>query len=158
MARSSRRIDVWAVAGRSAGAVPRLFNRMTFSGIYRAPLSIVVAGLYRYRSALPYTVHAGRDLNGDGFVVDLPPGVPHINSERGASFSQFDLRVSKEFSFATGFSLEVIGEIFNLFDDDNPAGFIGNLNSAAFGQPTTFAGDPGQGEQRLGQLGLRLRF
>ena len=28
----------------------------------------------------------------------------------------------------------------------------------AFGTPARFAGDPGQGEQRLAQLGVRLTF
>jgi hypothetical protein len=114
--------------------------------------------MFRYRSATPYTVISGSDLNGDGFRIDLPPDVDHVNSEGGDSFSQLDLRLSKEFKFTDTFGLEVIGEVFNVFDNENPAGFVGNRGASNFGEPTTFSGDPLQGEQRLAQLGLRLRF
>jgi hypothetical protein len=45
-----------------------------------------------------------------------------------------------------------------VFDARNPAGFVGNMASSQFGQPTAFAGDAGLGEQRLAQLGVRLEF
>lgn len=133
-------------------------HRITLGGTWLAPLGITVAGMFRYRSATPYTVIAGDDLNGDGFRIDLPPDVSHVNSERGDSFSQLDLRLSKEFKFTDSVGIEVIGEVFNVFNAENPAGFVGNRGADDFGQPTFFAGDPAQGEQRLAQLGLRLRF
>ncbi len=108
--------------------------------------------MLRYRSALPYLEHANADLNGDGSLIDLPPGVSGVNTGRGDDFSQFDVRLSKEFSFTDDFSLELIGEIFNLFNDKNPA------RPDRLGNPSVFAGDPLQGEQRLAQLGLRVRF
>jgi hypothetical protein len=114
--------------------------------------------MFRYRSATPYTVYAGVDLNGDGFVMDLPPGVTQVNSARGASFSQVDLRLSKNFKFGKSGGIEVLGEVFNLFNSENPAGFVGNQAAGNFGQPTTYSGDPLQGEQRLAQFGVRLRF
>jgi hypothetical protein len=69
--------------------------------------------------------------------------------------------------------VEVIGEIFNLLNAKNPANFNGNCavgtdpaipatfgkcTITTFGQANTFAGDPGQGEQRLAQLGIRVTF
>ena len=63
--------------------------------------------------------------------------------------------------------VELIGEIFNLFNSKNAANFNGNcaVNAAGqctftggFGQANTFAGDPAQGEQRLAQLGIRVTF
>jgi hypothetical protein len=133
-------------------------HRVTVSTVYRAPLGINLAGILRYRSATPYTKLAGADLNGDGYTMDLAPGTKNVNSLRGDSFSQLDVRVSREFRFGGDFGVEVIGEIFNLLGSDNPAGFNGTVTSANFGQPSVYAGDPGQGEQRLGQLGVRLRF
>jgi hypothetical protein len=133
-------------------------HRVTLAGTYLAPWGLNVSGIFRYRSALPYTDYAGVDLNADGFLLDLPPGVSHVNSLRGASFSQLDLRLGKELSFGGGRSAEVIGEVFNLFNAKNPAGFVGNRTAANYRQATTFAGDPLQGEQRLAQLGLRIRF
>ena len=126
-------------------------HRVTLSGLWRAPLGINVSGMLRYRSALPYTEFLAQDLNGDGFLYDLP-GRRAVNSERGHSFSQIDLRLSKEFSFADVVSLELIGEVFNILNEENPAVFDRT------GEPNAFAGDPLQGEQRLAQLGLRVRF
>lgn len=132
-------------------------HRVTLSAVYSAPFQINLSGIVRYRSAFPYTEWAGRDLNGDGFAFDLPSGVSHVNSRRGDDFTQLDIRVGKEFSIA-GLGLEVMAEVFNLLDDENPARFIGNRNASNFGRATAFSGDPGQGEQRLAQLGLRLRY
>jgi len=126
-------------------------HRLTLSGLWRAPWGITVAGVYRYRSALPYLEHANADLNGDGVILDLRPGVSNVNSGRGFDFNQFDLRVSKEFTLGP-VGLEILAEIFNVFNDENPA------RPDRFGEPTNFAGDPLQGEQRLAQLGVRLRF
>jgi hypothetical protein len=128
-------------------------HRLTLGGTWHAVWGIDVSGFLRYRSGLPYTKYnAGvLDLNGDSFRNDLAPGVSNVNSGRGDSFSQFDLRVAKEFVVGD-FGIGVIFEAFNLFDSENPAGF----NSA--GQASKFAGDPLQGEQQLIQLGLRLRW
>jgi hypothetical protein len=152
-------------------------HRVTLSTLYRAPLGINASGIFRYHSGTPYTEWAGADIScgptgtvlkcADGYNFDLAPGVSHVNSLRGSSFSQFDVRLSKEFKFYGNYGLEVIGEIFNLFNSKNAANFNGNcrVNAAGqctftggFGQAGTFAGDPGQGEQRLAQLGLRVTF
>jgi hypothetical protein len=133
-------------------------HRVTLAGTLRTVHGIDVSGIFRYHSATPYTSYAGADLNGDGFDLDLPPGIKHVNAARGASFSQLDLRVSKAFTFADHLSVELIAEVFNLLNAKNPTGFTGDQQSANFGKPTSFAGDPLQGEQRLGQLGLRIRF
>ncbi len=137
-------------------------HRFTFGGTYQAPWGINVSGMFRYRSATPYTLHAAVDLNGDGFRMDLPAGVSHVNSKRGDSFSQFDLRLSREFTFGNGFGIELIAEMFNVFNEKNPAAFTPVFDAS--GLPTgqleanTYAGDPLQGEQRLIQLGARFRF
>jgi hypothetical protein len=126
-------------------------HRITLSAVYRANWGINLSGMLRYRSATPYTKFVAADLNGDGFAYDLPPGT-HVNSERGSSFSQVDVRVGKEFKFGGEYGVELIAEVFNLFNEKNPAAFN------RFGQATAYAGDPLQGEQRLAQLGLRLHF
>ncbi len=133
-------------------------HRFTLSAIYRAPWEVVVAGIFRYRSALPYTEWTGIDTNGDLFAFELPSGVDEVNNRRGASFSQFDLRLSRQFNFANDLGVELIVEVFNLFNEENPNRFVGNRRASNFGQPTVFAGDPLQGEQRLGQVGFRFKF
>jgi hypothetical protein len=126
-------------------------HRLTLSAVYRANWGINVSGMFRYRSATPYTKFVAADLNGDGFAYDLPPRTA-VNSGRGASFSQLDLRIGKEFRFAGEYSVELIAEVFNVFNEKNPAVFN------RFGQATVYAGDPLQGEQRLAQLGLRFHL
>jgi hypothetical protein len=127
-------------------------HRLTLGGLWRAPWGLIVSGMFRYRSALPYMEHANEDLNGDGSNMDLRPGVPHVNSGRGFDFKQFDLRLSKEFTVSGSFGFEVIAEVFNLFNSTNPA------RPNRYGEASVYAGDPLQGEQQLGQLGLRLFF
>jgi hypothetical protein len=131
---------------------------VTLAGTYTFPSDVVFATTVRAHSALPYNVFSGVDLNHNGFVVNLPAGVSNVNSGRGTKFAQLDLRVSKLFHMSGAAGVEGIAEVFNIFNAINPAGFNGNLSSASFGQPSTFAGDPLQGEQRLAQLGLRFRF
>jgi hypothetical protein len=126
-------------------------HRLTLSGVYRAAWGINVSGMLRYRSANPYTKFIASDLNGDGFAYDLPARTS-VNTGRGHSFQQLDLRVGKEFTFAGDYGVELIAEVFNVFNEKNPAGFN------RFGQATVYAGDPLQGEQRLAQLGLRFHF
>jgi hypothetical protein len=152
-------------------------HRVTLSALYKAPLGINASGIFRYHSGTPYTEWAGADIScgptgtvntcHDGYNFDLAPGVGHVNTLRGGSFSQLDVRLSKEFKFYGNYGLEVIGEVFNLFNSKNPANFNGNcrVNAAGactftggFGQASAFAGDPGLGEQRLAQLGLRVTF
>jgi hypothetical protein len=129
-------------------------HRITLSAIYSAPWELKLAGFFRYRSALPYNELDPllRDLNGDGFTGDLAAGVSHVNTGRGSSFSQFDMRISRDFVFSHDFGVELIAEVFNLFNEKNPATFD------RFGNPHAYAGDPLQGEQRLAQLGLRVHF
>ena len=133
-------------------------NRVTLSGVYKAPFGINLSGILRYHSATPYTVYATNaagnkiDVNHDGYAQDLAPGHAHVNDARGASFSQADFRLSKEFRVAGRSGIEAIAEVFNLFNSKNPAGF----NSR--GVATLHAGDPLQSDQRVIQLGARVRF
>ena len=132
-------------------------HRVTLSTVYRAPFGLNLSGILRYHSATPYTVYATAggnkiDVNHDGYAQDLAPGHAHVNDARGASFSQVDLRLAKEFRFGGRTGIEAIAEVFNVFNEKNPAGF----NSQ--GVATLHAGDPLQGDQRVIQLGARVRF
>jgi hypothetical protein len=93
-----------------------------------------------------------------------------VNCGRGAPQSAMNLRVSKVFKLPRNMKIEAIGEIFNLFNAINPymggAGAIsaGRLltgtgaTNTAFMVPTAYAGDSGQPEQRVGQIGFRFVF
>ena len=133
-------------------------HRVTMSALYRAPWAINVGTVIRYRSGLPYTEWTGQDIDGDGFAFDLPTGVDHVNNLRGDDLTQVDLRLSREFRVGAGVGVEVLAEIFNLLNEENPARYVGNRAANNFRQPTVFAGDPLQPEQQLLQLGLRVRY
>jgi outer membrane receptor protein involved in Fe transport len=96
-----------------------------------------------------------------------------INCGRGAPLSQMNIRVAKLFPMRGTLRLEVFGEVFNLFNAINPAfNTVGAASYSAFFtgtrashtanpvfmKPQSYAGDNGQGEQRVGQLGFRFVF
>lgn len=89
--------------------------------------------------------------------------------EFGDSFHTTDVRVSKSFRLAERVSLQVMAEVFNLFNIANLGGFSGALDftanpsqppaSFSFGQPTLRAGQNfGQGGPRAFQFAARLSF
>jgi hypothetical protein len=91
------------------------------------------------------------------------------------TFNSFDLRLSREFHLGERFTLQGIGEVFNLFNKTNILGssnanYSGYFNvlvpdknnanlSSAFGRPTSTAGGVfGSGGPRAFQLAARLVF
>jgi outer membrane receptor for ferrienterochelin and colicin len=107
----------------------------------------------RFLSALPYNVETGTDDNGDLSVNDRPPGVSR-NSEREESAWSMDLRLAKAFNLGNT-RLEVIGEVFNLFNHSSRSGFVGNMQAPNFGEATEVAESF---PPRQVQLGFRLDF
>ncbi len=133
-------------------------HRVQLSGTWSPGWGLNISPVFRYRSKTPYNIITGFDDNRDGATNDIPSTAETQNSGRGSDFSQLDLRVAKRFSLGSRARVEVIAEMFNVFNDTNPGGYVGNMRSATFGQPTTYSGDFRRGEQRIAQLGLRLDF
>lgn len=160
-------------------------HRVTVSAIVEAPWGVRVAPIFFYRSSLPLHTFEGIDLNRDGQVNDktarayrytglqdnglatLEDAGPcqTVNCSRRAPFSQLNLRVSRSFRVGGPVRVEAIAEVFNLFNAKNP--FIPLTTQRvsptgaplrSFMQPTAFAGDFQQPEQRVGQIGFRLTF
>jgi outer membrane receptor protein involved in Fe transport len=160
-------------------------HRVTLSAVVEIPWSLRVAPIFFYRSALPVHTLEGRDTNADGNVNDITTSAYRytglndsgvatfeemgpcetVNCSRRAPFSQLNLRVSREFPFWGISRIEAIAEVFNVFNAKNP--FIplttqrvsaAGAPLASFMQPTAFAGDVQQPEQRVGQIGFRLTF
>ena len=159
-------------------------HAVTLSGIVEAPFGFSIAPVFYYRSALPVHTLEGPDLNGDRNPVDITPvayrytgmsdaGVATfeeagpcetIGCSRRAPFSQLNLRISKAFALGGTARIEAIAEVFNVFNASNPfialiqRRVLGTKPNPDFMQPAAFAGDAGQPEQRVGQLGFRLTF
>jgi hypothetical protein len=133
-------------------------HRVTASAVWSPAWDLTIAPIFRYKSAQAFNIITGVDGNRDGTNRDLPAGVATLNSGRGATFTQLDIRVSKRFRLGSHTRFEVIGEGFNLSNADNPNTYVANQNSTSFGQPTRFAGDFRQSEQRIFQIGARFEF
>lgn len=160
-------------------------HRVSISAVVQAPLGLHVSPILLYRSALPAHSFEGLDLNGDGNVNDKTASAYRytglsadgratfqeagacktVNCSRRAPYSQLNLRISRSVPLNRDARMEIIGEMFNVFNASNP--FIpimtrrlsaGGAPLASFMQPTAFAGDFQQPEQRIGQLGVRFTF
>jgi hypothetical protein len=124
-------------------------------------LATITAGRYgklgisgRFYSALPYNETLGLDPFHTGFSNTRPIGVGR-NSLRGSGISTLDLRWSHELSplpYARGAEPEISLDAFNVFNHPNFTGYIGNIRSSLFGQPTTVASG------RQVQLSARVKF
>jgi hypothetical protein len=113
-------------------------------------LGVRLTSILTARSALPFNVTTGDDVNRDGSRTDRPAGVPR-NSARGDDFWQVDVRLSKAFGSGAR-RIELMAEAFNLFNQSNWIAFDGVLKSATFGRPTDAAAP------REVQLGIRVDF
>ncbi len=158
------------------------------SGIFHLAYGFDVSPTFFYRSPLPVAITEGVDLNQNSENNDIPAkayAFDGLNSDgtarykeigncetwacgRGAWRTQFNLRVSKRFTLHNNIGVEAILDVFNLFNALNPNTFTttrlvtdsnGNLvQNPAFMQPTAFAGDFGNLDQRQVQLGFRFTF
>ena len=160
-------------------------HRVTLSAVLQAPFGFTVAPILMYHSALPVHTQEGIDRNSDGTNNEITAlayrytgltdaGVAlyaedgrceTVNCSRRAPFSQLNLRVSRSFRLPGSARIEAIAEVFNLFNAPNPVLPISTTRltpsgaaQPTFMQPSAYAGDAGQPEQRVGQLGFRVTF
>ncbi|HKV33619.1 MAG TPA: TonB-dependent receptor [Pyrinomonadaceae bacterium] len=148
-------------------------HRFVISGIFDLPWDFQVAPILQLASARPYSIMPDClcDINRDGVTNDrdsINPTVDDqtklpINSERGDSFSQLNVRVSKFFRFGETKRLGLFFEAFNVFNTGNYGNQFQNVTgSPDFGRPINFFGATGFSEP-LGipfqaQLGVRFSF
>ncbi|MCS6816158.1 MAG: TonB-dependent receptor [Blastocatellia bacterium] len=113
---------------------------------------------------------AGRE---DAHGAIIPPLVLPPRFAFGDSFHSHDVRLAKTFRLRERYAVEVLVEVFNLFNISNLGGFTPTLDAGQFGpngeilpptifnfgQPTLKAGHYfGTGGPRAFQLGLRVSF
>jgi hypothetical protein len=160
-------------------------HRVSLSAIVEAPFGIDVAPIFLYQSALPTHSFEGLDLNADGNNNDRTAtayrftglnadgtatfktigACETVNCSWRAPYSQMNLRLSKGFGLRGGSRIQAIAEVFNLLNAKNPSIPLTTRRLSAAGaplssfmQPTAYAGDFGQPEQRVGQIGFRVTF
>jgi len=118
---------------------------------WRGPWGIVLGTSGSLLSGAPYNIITGNDDNGDTYISDRPAGVER-NSARGRTLWTVNLRLAKAIAIGPT-NLNLIVEAFNLFNHTNPTGYIGNMQSPLFGQPTASA--TGAFGPRQIQFGIR---
>lgn len=123
-------------------------HNFVLDGSLQIPWGVQLAGLWAYRSALPYSVSTALQLDSDPFPDRPEPR----NSRRGDTEKTVDLRLSKTFKLGRNVTATGFWEIFNLFNVDNYLRYQGSLQSSAFGLPLT------QLPKQRQQLGFRLDF
>lgn len=126
-------------------------HRVVGNLLYHLPLGIQFGAVAQYTSSAPYNVTTGNDENRDLQMRDRPAGVGY-NAARGDTNSTVDLRTSKKFAFGESKDLEVLWEMFNIFNRVNFMQYTGNMRSSQFAKPS-LARDPFQA-----QIGLRFSF
>src|SRR3954463_8377045 len=112
-------------------------HRFVFNGIVELPLGFRVSGVVQASSARPYMMNAGRDINGDGVNNDFysnqvtgdlvfdPLGRGDIrfetkpNTLRGDPYYQTNIRVEDTIKLGEKLRLEVIADLFNIFNRTN---------------------------------------
>jgi hypothetical protein len=178
-------------------------HRLVLSGIAEMPYGFSVAPIWTYASGVPMDImlpdnssrvpQLGRNAGGRQFHTgaDLNAFITRLNAQGGVNgqllplaspdarfsdtFNSLDLRVSKNFRLSERFSLQAIGEVFNLANKTNILGvsvtnYSGFANalvpdannpslSSSFGKPVTTAGGIfGSGGPRAFQLAVKLGF
>jgi hypothetical protein len=115
-------------------------HRMVLSGTYSLPGEVNVSAIVTAASGRPFTPLAGLDLNGDGNGGAFPPDRARRdpadpsssvgrNSETTDGIANVDLRVSKALPLGGTAALELILDVFNVF---NRANFIEDTNQSSF--------------------------
>jgi hypothetical protein len=131
------------------------------------PFDVTIGAVWTTRSPLPWNATAGRDLNSDGFNTDLVPGTTRnagsrtldlgavnawraVNGRAAIPESQIessrinliDIRASKAIRFGGTTKLDLMAQLFNLFNTTNlqaqyGGGRVTNALSDGFGRILT---------------------
>ncbi len=130
-------------------------HRLNFYFLTQLPGEVDVNFRYSYRSATPLSLTAtGAVANTPGDRINADGSVTQRNTGRkDNAFSALDLRAAKYFGFG-GSRLEVIFEVFNLFNANN---FIApQVTNLVFNFDGTIRS--GAGNARVAQLGVKYLF
>jgi hypothetical protein len=147
--------------------VPHRFVANVFGDL---PAGFQVSSTIQFSSGDPFNVTSGGDDNGDrqfrdrpviteanndlalSAGQDLPMGLQPRNSARQPNFYLVDIRVTWRYDFGGPGSMEVMFDVFNLFNNANRRTGNGNYSRSNFGLLNQI------GQSRQAQIGLRYRF
>ena len=149
-------------------------HRLVLSGSYLAPAGFQLSAIVAAASARPFTPLAGADLNGDGLLfadrarttVTDPTTSVGRNSERMDPEFRIDFRLMKRFVLNGAASVDVMVDMFNLFNQTNFTEVNNIFGPGAFPQApaqdaagrVTYGLFEKAAPPRQFQLGARLNF
>jgi outer membrane receptor for ferrienterochelin and colicin len=141
-------------------------HRFVFQGTAELGRGFTLSGLGTYRSGLPIGAFETTDVNGDGNTFDRPVDangniVPRF-PERQPSFFNVDMRVMWTRNLGSAGEIDLLFEIFNLFNNDNFRTTNFSFPSAGWGlcgaDPNPTNCDRFDGVSREAQIGIKWRF
>jgi Carboxypeptidase regulatory-like domain len=142
-------------------------HRLVVSGMVALPGDFRLSGVVLAAAARPWTPGCDCDVNGDGQIASNGPSgsrtfnsfngdrVGPRGSRRGDPTYSVDVRVSKQVRLGGDARLEMMFEVFNLFDAANfgQNTFDNGDDPQRFGTPINIMTPP-----RTAQIGVRLQF
>ncbi len=159
-------------------------HRLVVSSILQLPLDIQISAIGDFRSSLRFSPTSAVDLNGDTYTGDLPAGVTlgsgcrdlnldAINAFRTArnlaavssvscpTFANVDLRLTKSVVLRRGAAqqhrVELVAQLFNVFNRANLNIPNSSINSAIFGQSNTLLPNINAPSRQV-ELAIRYQF
>jgi hypothetical protein len=107
------------IEGEMARSRQDVRHRFTFTALSQVPGHMKVSGLVSLESGRPFNIFAGSDANGDGNPNSDRPGLIGRNAYEGPGYASVDVRVSREFPVNDKARLELLLDVFNLFNRVN---------------------------------------
>jgi outer membrane receptor protein involved in Fe transport len=151
--------DVYGFTRVDSPAVADRRHRIVMSGIVQLPYEVQLSVIGDLRSSLPFNASTSFDINNDGYTGDNAPGVAYQNGCRSLNFdavnafratrglpavsendvacpgfANLDIRVLKTFTVTGSHRIELIGQLFNVFNRANFAIPQNNIGSSLFGK------------------------
>lgn len=121
-------------------------QRFNVSGMVEVPGGVELAPIFQVGSPQPIDFQAGRDITGDGrvnfedrvcagstvasYTTTLGCTMVPLNSLRGGTFVELDLRTSKTFKLTERAKLQFQWEFYNLLNRNNFCRNLGNVATA----------------------------
>ncbi len=129
--------------------------RATLAWFAPTVYGVRVSGITTFTTGRPWNGIYFADINGDGKFIDTVDG---RNSHRQPNEKTFDLRFSRQFQVARGFSLEAIFDIYNAFNWANQYTRQTQYTIATGQNPNFGAIDSPDNRTREAQFTLKARF
>ena len=155
-------------------------HRLVLSGVVALPYDMQISTVADFRSSLPFGVSTPYDLNRDGYGSDRPPGVTpssgcrdlnldavnELRVSRGLTpvsevtcpgFANVDLRLSKSVRIKGSHRIELIAQLFNVFNRANFGTPVGGATSSLFGQVTNLLANINAPSRQV-EFAIRYQF